>query len=144
MTNQNTPKYNSNNPNPIDKHVGFRIRARRTLLGYSQERLADALNITFQQIQKYENATNRVSASKLYDISKTLGVPIQFFYEDLELRDEQKSHSNNNDDELSQVPADIFQNTRIKKLIRNFCMIKNIPLQTALYESVRTASHQED
>ncbi len=69
-------------PLPVDVHVGSRIRVRRTLLGMSQEKLADAVGLTFQQIQKYERGSNRVSASRLWDISKVLDAPIPFFFED--------------------------------------------------------------
>ena len=68
--------------NPIDVHVGKRIRVRRTILGMSQETLADALGITFQQVQKYEKGINRVSASRLYEISQVLGAPISFYYDE--------------------------------------------------------------
>jgi transcriptional regulator with XRE-family HTH domain len=70
-------------PNPVDLHVGGRVRMRRKLLGLSQEHLADALGLTFQQVQKYERGANRVSASKLYDIAKTLQVPVAFFFDGL-------------------------------------------------------------
>lgn len=71
-------------PNPIDVHVGNRIRLRRTLLGLSQDKLASMLGLTFQQVQKYERGMNRVGASRLWDISKVLEVPINFFYEDMD------------------------------------------------------------
>ena len=71
-------------PNPVDVHVGNRIRLRRTLLGLSQEKLASMLGLTFQQVQKYERGMNRVGASRLWDISKVLEVPINFFYEDMD------------------------------------------------------------
>ena len=70
-------------PNPIDIHVGSRVRMRRNLVGYSQEKLGELLGLTFQQVQKYEKGTNRVSASRLYQISKILNVPVQYFYDDL-------------------------------------------------------------
>ncbi len=70
-------------PDPVDVHVGRRLRLRRTLLGMSQEQLANSVGVTFQQIQKYERGSNRVSASRLYDISKVLGVPVAFFFEDI-------------------------------------------------------------
>jgi transcriptional regulator with XRE-family HTH domain len=69
-------------PNPIDIHVGSRIRLRRTMLSMSQEKLGEALGITFQQIQKYEKGTNRVGASRLQNISSVLNVPVAFFFED--------------------------------------------------------------
>ena len=70
-------------PSPIDVHVGSRIRLRRTLMGMSQERLGDALGLTFQQVQKYERGVNRVGASRLYDLSRVLDVPIAFFFDDM-------------------------------------------------------------
>ena len=69
-------------PNPIDVHVGSRIRLRRNMISMSQEKLGEALGITFQQIQKYEKGTNRVGASRLQQISQVLGVPVSFFFED--------------------------------------------------------------
>jgi transcriptional regulator with XRE-family HTH domain len=69
--------------NPIDVHVGSRVRLRRMLLGMSQEKLGERLGLTFQQIQKYEKGINRIGASRLFDLSKVLAVPVQFFYEDL-------------------------------------------------------------
>jgi len=73
---------NKKKPNPIDIHVGSRIRLRRTMLGVSQEKLGESLGITFQQIQKYEKGTNRVGASRLQNISAILNVPVSFFFED--------------------------------------------------------------
>jgi len=68
-------------PNPIDRHVGSRVRMRRILLGMSQEKLGEALGLTFQQVQKYEKGTNRIGASRLQQISKTLNVPPSFFFD---------------------------------------------------------------
>jgi transcriptional regulator with XRE-family HTH domain len=68
-------------PNPIDKHVGSRVRMRRMMLGMSQEKLGDALGLTFQQVQKYEKGTNRIGASRLQQISSILQVPVAFFFE---------------------------------------------------------------
>jgi transcriptional regulator with XRE-family HTH domain len=70
-------------PSPIDVHVGTRIRLRRTLMGMSQERLGEALGLTFQQVQKYERGVNRVGASRLFDLSRVLDVPISFFFDDM-------------------------------------------------------------
>src|SRR3546814_1510601 len=65
---------------PVDVHVGGRVRLRRVFLGYSQEKLANALGLTFQQIQKYERGANRISASKLYELSRILSVPVTYFF----------------------------------------------------------------
>ena len=69
-------------PHPIDKHVGSRVRMRRLMLGMSQQKLADAFGLTFQQVQKYEKGTNRISASRLQQIANTLQVHVTFFFED--------------------------------------------------------------
>ncbi len=68
-------------PNPIDRHVGSRVRMRRMLAGVSQEKLGEALGLTFQQVQKYEKGANRISASRLQQIAKKLDVPVSFFFE---------------------------------------------------------------
>jgi transcriptional regulator with XRE-family HTH domain len=68
-------------PNPIDKHVGSRVRMRRMMLGMSQEKLGNALGLTFQQVQKYEKGTNRIGASRLQQIAQILQVPVAFFFE---------------------------------------------------------------
>jgi transcriptional regulator with XRE-family HTH domain len=73
----------SRRANPVDVHVGSRVRLRRMLLGMSQEKLGEHLGLTFQQIQKYEKGINRIGASRLFDLAKVLGVPVQFFYEEL-------------------------------------------------------------
>jgi transcriptional regulator with XRE-family HTH domain len=70
-------------PNPIDIHVGARIRLRRTLLGISQMKLAEAIGLTFQQVQKYESGANRVSSSRLVDIANVLDVSISYFFEEM-------------------------------------------------------------
>ncbi|MDX2287463.1 MAG: helix-turn-helix transcriptional regulator [Hyphomicrobiaceae bacterium] len=74
---------NARRPNPIDIHVGSRVRLRRMLLGMSQEKLGEHLGLTFQQVQKYEKGVNRIGASRLFDLSQVLGVPVQFFYEEV-------------------------------------------------------------
>ena len=72
-----------NEPNPIDRHVGARVRLRRKMLKMSQETLGDSLGVTFQQVQKYERGSNRIGASRLYRTSQVLGVPVGYFFEGL-------------------------------------------------------------
>ncbi len=71
---------------PVDVHVGARVRVRRTLLGMSQTTLGDAIGLTFQQMQKYESGANRISASRLFDLSRVLDVPIEYFFGDMPAR----------------------------------------------------------
>ncbi|MBP5353350.1 MAG: helix-turn-helix transcriptional regulator [Alphaproteobacteria bacterium] len=80
-----------NEPNPVDIHVGQRIRLRRTILHITQQQLAEMLGLTFQQVQKYEKGMNRVGASRLWDISRVLEVPMSFFFEDMDASVAQKS-----------------------------------------------------
>ncbi|HEX4534326.1 MAG TPA: helix-turn-helix transcriptional regulator [Rhizomicrobium sp.] len=70
-------------PNPIDGQVGSRVRLRRMLVGMSQERLGELLGLTFQQVQKYEKGVNRIGAGRLFEVSRILDVPIDYFYEDV-------------------------------------------------------------
>lgn len=73
---------NARRANPIDVHVGSRVKLRRTLLGMSQEKLGEQLGLTFQQIQKYEKGVNRIGASRLFELARVLNVPVQYFYEE--------------------------------------------------------------
>ena len=91
-------------PNPIDVHVGQRIRQRRTLLGMSQERLAESIGLTFQQVQKYERGSNRVGSSRLFDLTRVLDVPISYFFEEMDAGVAEKSPSR-----LMGVPASKIQ-----------------------------------
>src|SRR3954464_14725356 len=75
------PSDTERHPNPVDLHVGARIRMRRKILGVSQEKLAEDLGLTFQQVQKYERGANRVSASKLYEIARSLQTPVAYFFD---------------------------------------------------------------
>ncbi len=77
------PRHPPGVPRPVDIHVGSRVRLRRTLLGMSQEKLGDAVGLTFQQIQKYERGANRIGASRLFELSGILDVPVSFFFDDM-------------------------------------------------------------
>jgi transcriptional regulator with XRE-family HTH domain len=93
MSGSDRPTYGrgSGQPNPIDVHVGSRVRLRRTLLGMSQEKLGEAIGLTFQQVQKYERGANRIGASRLYDLARVLDVPVSFFYEEMSPETKERS-----------------------------------------------------
>ncbi len=74
-------KQSQSSPHPIDRHVGMRVRLRRMMLGLSQDKLGEALGLTFQQVQKYEKGVNRIGASRLFEISRILDAPVQYFYD---------------------------------------------------------------
>ena len=80
-------------PNPIDVHVGKRLRLRRTLLGMSQERLGELLGLTFQQVQKYERGANRIGSSRLFELGQILDVPVSFFFDDMPRADAAAGHA---------------------------------------------------
>jgi len=101
---------------PVDVQVGKRIRHRRWLVGMTQQQLAQHVGIKFQQIQKYETGANRVSASRLWDISETLEVPISFFFEGLEREQAQQSATDS-------VPPDLMGDKEALELIRSYYSI---------------------
>ena len=100
---------------PVDVHVGKRIRHRRWMNGTTQQQLAEKVGIKFQQIQKYETGMNRVSASRLWDIARVLGVPVSFFFEGMD--DEAPA------DDGGQMPADILADREALELLRSYYAI---------------------
>jgi transcriptional regulator with XRE-family HTH domain len=103
-------------PDPIDRYVGHRVRVRRLLIGVSQEKLGDALGVTFQQIQKYEKGTNRISASRLQQIADMLGVPVGFFYEGAPRQEVAIEEERPN----SGISSDLFWTSQDLQLVRAF------------------------
>jgi len=100
---------------PVDVHVGKRIRHRRWMVGMTQQQLAEKVGIKFQQIQKYETGMNRVSASRLWDISDALSVPVSFFFEGLTPHEETES--------AGSLPADILGDKEALELVRSYYAI---------------------
>ena len=134
---------NSKRANSVDAHIGVRVRTRRMLIGMSQERLGELLRITFQQVQKYERGSNRVSASRLFDLAKVLGVTTGYFYDGLVERIEPAipGFAETNDDELS---MNAFLVTREGiELNRAFQRITDPPKRRAVVELVRSMSGEE-
>ena len=124
-----------NEPNPVDVHVGNRIRLRRTLLGFSQPFMARKLGVTFQQVQKYEKGCNRVGASRLFDISKVLRVSMDFFFEDMDKETEQQSPMNQGqpqefvgereDADWEEIDLDPMKRRETLELVRAYYRITN-------------------
>jgi transcriptional regulator with XRE-family HTH domain len=102
----------------VDVHVGKRIRQRRWLIGMTQQNLADMVGIKFQQIQKYETGANRVSASRLWDIGESMGVPVSFFFEGLS-----GSESEAGAERMSTVPSDMLGDKEAMDLVRTYYAI---------------------
>ena len=131
----------SRKPNPVDIHVGGRVRFRRMLLGMSQEKLGERLGLTFQQVQKYEKGVNRIGASRLFDLSKVLQVPIQFFYEEAPGAMDQSSanHGAGFADRSGESYIVEFLNTRDGlELNRAFVRIHDIKVRRSIVDLVRS------
>jgi transcriptional regulator with XRE-family HTH domain len=122
------------NPNAIDVHVGSRIRLRRTMLGMSQERLAEGLGITFQQVQKYEKGTNRVGASRLQNIASLLSAPISFFFEG------SPGPVVEGDDAASEAISQIMNSKECFTLARHFMAIEDKKVQQKVLALVKSLS----
>lgn len=134
----------SGEPNPIDIHVGNRIRMRRNILGWSQEKLGDLLGLTFQQIQKYEKGLNRVSASRLWDFSVVMDTPISFFYDDMDksvARQSPRMFSNPEADatlneDLEVFNADPMLKQETLELVRAYYKISNRQAAKHLFDLI--------
>ncbi|MBT8417964.1 MAG: helix-turn-helix domain-containing protein [Silicimonas sp.] len=117
---------------PVDVHVGKRIRHRRWLVGITQQQLAEAVGIKFQQIQKYETGMNRVSASRLWDIAEALSVPVSFFFEGL--GDQAENAAGN-----KELPGDILKDKEALELVRSYYAIPETQ-RRRLFELARVLS----
>lgn len=115
-------------PDPIDVHVGQRVRLRRTLLGLSQEKLGEAIGITFQQVQKYERGTNRISASRLHSMAIVLDVPISYFFDD---QDESVRPS-------APTETDELYGRETLELVRAYYAVKNPSVRKRVVELIRS------
>jgi len=124
-------------PNPIDRHVGLRIRLRRKELGVSQERLAESVGLTFQQIQKYERAANRVSASKLWEMARALNTSVAYFYEGLPANPERE-------ESLGRGLEDFLLSSEGAELARCFPLIPRAGVRRQIMELVRTMAAEAD
>ena len=128
----------SGRPNPIDVHVGGRVRLRRTLLGMSQEKLGEALGLTFQQVQKYERGANRIGSSRLFDLSRVLDVPVSFFFDDMADEIKLQTPSQLIGVELDEAPATYEHDPLTKRetleLVRAYYRISDPQVRKRVYE----------
>ena len=129
-------------PNPIDKHVGARVRMRRMMLSMSQEKLGDALGLTFQQVQKYEKGTNRIGASRLQQIAHILQVPVSFFFEGA-------PHSPGHSGGMAEAPSpayvsDFLATSDGLSLTKAFVRIKNGKLRRRIVDLVEQIANGGD
>ena len=150
LISSNRKEEKSNQPNPVDVYVGNRLRQRRMLLGLSQKQMAAALGVTFQQVQKYENGVNRISASRLWDISKILKAPIEFFFDGMDdgIKNQSPMMRHNGNSSVENCKIDAFNDPMMRpetiKLVKAYSSIddKNISHQLLdLMVALSAANH---
>ena len=125
--------------NSVDENVGMQLRQRRSLLGLSQEKLAEQVGITFQQIQKYENGANRISASRLYEFSRVLDIPVTFFFENSNDSNTRSAIGfAENDQAAFEGPEDVMKRKETLELIRVYYSIENPKLRKDLFKLVKS------
>lgn len=135
---------NKKKPNPIDVHVGGRIRLRRNMLGMSQEKLGEALGITFQQIQKYEKGTNRVGASRLQAISSILNTPVSFFFEGAPGQEGSGASTGMAEESSTDYVVDFLHSGEGIQLNRAFVRIQDPKVRRRVIDLVKTLASEED
>ena len=136
------PKIDS--PSPVDLHVGSRVRLRRTLLGMSQEKLGNAVGLTFQQIQKYERGANRIGASRLFDMSRVLDVPVQFFFDEMPVEtvaEDYRPPSGAPDSTIVVADQDPMAKRETLELVRTYYRIPNANLRRKLFELAKALAN---
>jgi transcriptional regulator with XRE-family HTH domain len=133
-------------PNPVDIHVGSRVRLRRTLLGLSQEKLGEAVGLTFQQIQKYERGANRIGASRLFEFSRILDVPVSFFFDDMSERVTSGSPDAMGlaDQAQSPIEPDPLTRRETLELVRAYYRIADPHVRKRLFELAKSLGAMED
>lgn len=135
-------------PRPVDVHVGSRVRLRRTMLGMSQEKLGQAIGLTFQQVQKYERGTNRIGASRLFELSKVLDVPVSFFFDDMpqDIAGAQPSAVGLSEPESPAYEADTLAKRETLELVRAYYRIRSPKVRKRVFELAKALakSHEEE
>jgi len=126
-------------PNPVDIHVGTRVRLRRTLLGMTQTGLGDAIGLTFQQVQKYERGVNRIGSSRLYDLARVLDVPINFFFDEMpkEVASKSGAASSGPVEGAEAFDPDIVSKRETLELVRAYYKIESPQVRKRLFEMVK-------
>ncbi len=126
-------------PNPVDVHVGTRVRLRRTLLGMTQTGLGQAIGLTFQQVQKYERGVNRIGSSRLYDLARVLDGPVNFFFDEMpkEVASKSGAASSGPVEGAERFDPDIVSKRETLELVRAYYKIENPLVRKRLFEMVK-------
>lgn len=128
-------------PHPIDVHVGTRVRLRRTLLGMSQEKLGEAIGLTFQQVQKYERGANRIGASRLFDLSRILDVPVSFFFDDAPETDLESYRYEGVEEEPHLIELDPMAKKETLDLVRAYYKVPDASVRKRLFELTKSLAN---
>jgi transcriptional regulator with XRE-family HTH domain len=129
-------------PNPIDVRVGARLRLRRNMLGLSQEKLGEAIGLTFQQVQKYERGANRIGASRLYELSRVLDVPVSFFFDDTDpVRAPAMSFA---EPPAAAIESDPLRKPETLELVRAYFTIENAAVRRRLLDLAKALAQESD
>ncbi len=126
-------------PNPVDVHVGTRVRLRRTLLGMTQTGLGQAIGLTFQQVQKYERGVNRIGSSRLYDLARVLDVPVNFFFDEMprEIVSKSGAPSSGRPEGAEVFDPDIVGKRETLELVRAYYKIETPQVRKRLFEMIK-------
>ncbi len=126
-------------PNPVDVHVGTRVRLRRTLLGMTQTGLGQAIGLTFQQVQKYERGVNRIGSSRLYDLARVLDVPVNFFFDEMpkDVASKSTAASSGPPEGAEAFDPDIVSKRETLELVRAYYKIENAQVRKRLFDLVK-------
>ena len=127
---------------PVDAHVGWRVRRRRVLLGMSQEKLGEAIDLSFQQVQKYERGTNRIGASRLYQISQVLDIPVSHFFDDLPVDVTTGQPVSLAEDRGPASQGDPLVKRETLELVRAYYRITNAHMRKRIFELVKAVGEK--
>jgi transcriptional regulator with XRE-family HTH domain len=132
-------------PNPIDVHVGHRLRLRRTLLGLSQQKVGEALGLTFQQVQKYERGANRIGASRLWDLSGVLDCPVSFFFDEMDdqAAGSPAAHGDGEAGRMESRDDDPMNRRETLELVRAYYRIHGEHVRRRIYELTKSLASAE-
>lgn len=130
-------KKNNRSSSPVDAHVGAKLKTRRNLMGLSQDELASQVDVTYQQVQKYENGMNRIGASRLYEISKVLKVTVGYFFEGLANEEKRQGFAENEQAAFEAGNDDILNRKETYDLIRSYYQIKDVKLRQQILEMAK-------
>ena len=134
---EDRPGLGTKRPNTMDAHVGSRVRLRRMMMGMSQEKLGDQMGLTFQQIQKYERGINRVSASRLWELARVLGVSVQFFFDEVAIGQDTQAQPGFGEPQAESTIIEFLGSRDGLELNRAFVRIRDGRVRRSIVDLVR-------